>query len=60
MYPMKPDNPTIEELGGEMIRTTLNTKGHLVGNGCFYVSGEIPRKTSFEVSRRHQQLESFT
>mmetsp|Transcript_1917 Transcript_1917/g.2314 ORF Transcript_1917/g.2314 Transcript_1917/m.2314 type:complete len:177 (-) Transcript_1917:435-965(-) len=46
---MKPDNPTIEELGGTMIHTTLNGKGHLVGNGCFYVSGEIPRKTSFEL-----------
>jgi len=49
IYAMKPDNPTIEELGGTMIHTTLNGKGHLVGNGCFYVSGEIPRKTSFEL-----------
>ena len=46
---MKPNNPTVEEietLGG---RVTLHEKEHLVGGGCFYVSGEIPRKTSFEV-----------
>ena len=56
---MTPNNPTVEELedlggrcsvtGRSRVSVTLHKKEHLVGGGCFYVSGEIPRKTSFEV-----------
>jgi hypothetical protein len=49
VHKMLPDNPTPEELAslGGVVKFFANE--HLVGDDCFYVSGKIPRKTSFEV-----------
>ncbi len=47
IYPMAPDNPSIEEIKSLGGNVKLHTKEHLL-HECFYVSGSIPRKTSFE------------
>ena len=44
---MKPDNPTAEELAGYGADVTQGREEHVLLD-CFYVSGEIPRKTSYE------------
>mmetsp|Transcript_22117 Transcript_22117/g.25594 ORF Transcript_22117/g.25594 Transcript_22117/m.25594 type:complete len:365 (+) Transcript_22117:99-1193(+) len=48
IYPMKPDNPTVEEIENLGGTVELHEDAHLVSNDCFYVSGYIPRQTSFE------------
>ncbi len=47
IYPMVPDNPSVEEIKSLGGNVKLHKKEHLL-NKCFYVSGSIPRKTSFE------------
>ena len=46
---MIPNNPTGEEIEADGGKVHYHDKAHLVGQKCFYVSGEIPRVTSFEV-----------
>ena len=46
---MKPNNPTSEEFESLGASVALHDKEHII-DGCFYVSGHIPRLTSFEVS----------
>lgn len=49
---LKPENPSPEEvksLGGE---AELSGEGHTVLGGMFYVSGRIPRNTSYETGRK--------
>jgi len=48
IYPMTPPNPSVAELESLGAKVQLHKKGHVTCGGCFYVSGEIPRKTSFE------------
>jgi len=54
IYPMVPDNPSPIELQSlvhneNKIQISKSKSAHVIGNGCFYVSGEIPRVTPFEV-----------
>jgi len=61
IHPMTPTNPSSSELQQlvqdllveddekQQIHITQSKTDHVMGNGCFYVSGEIPRLTSFEV-----------
>lgn len=44
----KPDNPTAKELRELGATVELHSEEHTLCNGCFYVSGHIPRKTEFE------------
>ena len=46
---MIPDNPKCEELKSLGGNVELHDRAHLAGKKCFYVSGTIPRNTSFEV-----------
>ncbi|KDQ63055.1 hypothetical protein JAAARDRAFT_168479 [Jaapia argillacea MUCL 33604] len=43
-----PDDPTFEEIETAGGTVQLNKVGHLVARGTVYVSGEIPRVTSYE------------
>lgn len=47
IYPMLPNNPTASEFELMGATVQLHKKAHTVGD-CFYVSGLIPRKSSFE------------
>jgi 7,8-dihydropterin-6-yl-methyl-4-(beta-D-ribofuranosyl)aminobenzene 5'-phosphate synthase len=49
MIPLLPDNPTTEELEALGAQISLQSEGHTICDGSFYVSGEIPRKTAYEV-----------
>jgi 7,8-dihydropterin-6-yl-methyl-4-(beta-D-ribofuranosyl)aminobenzene 5'-phosphate synthase len=44
---MLPNNPTQEEMEKFGARVEYHNDGHVI-NDCFYVSGSIPRMTSFE------------
>mmetsp|Transcript_2229 Transcript_2229/g.3397 ORF Transcript_2229/g.3397 Transcript_2229/m.3397 type:complete len:354 (-) Transcript_2229:22-1083(-) len=47
IYPMKPPNPISQEFEELGAKVTLHKKGHVVDD-CFYISGDIPRQTSWE------------
>ena len=46
---------TITEMtkaGAEHVRIEKSAEGHTILDGAFFVSGEIPRETSYETVRR--------
>jgi 7,8-dihydropterin-6-yl-methyl-4-(beta-D-ribofuranosyl)aminobenzene 5'-phosphate synthase len=47
IYPMKPPNPIAKEFEDMGANVTLHKTGHVVDD-CFYISGDIPRQTSYE------------
>lgn len=44
----QPEGPTFTELEAMGAELAISREGHLISDGCFYVSGEIPRTTAFE------------
>lgn len=47
IHPMKPDNPIRKDFVELGAQVSLHKNGHVVED-CFYISGDIPRQTSFE------------
>eukprot|EP00930_Biecheleria_cincta_P100980 TRINITY_DN92604_c0_g1_i1.p1 TRINITY_DN92604_c0_g1~~TRINITY_DN92604_c0_g1_i1.p1 ORF type:complete len:359 (-),score=57.20 TRINITY_DN92604_c0_g1_i1:38-1114(-) len=48
MFPMQPENPSFQELQSTGARVEQHADGHGALDGFFYVSGKIPRTTSYE------------
>ncbi len=60
MIPLLPHNPTVDELEALGAQISLESEPHMLCDGCFWVSGEIPRKTAYEVVSYETTIENAT
>lgn len=58
IYPMTPTNPSptdllqgLDEKNKALVHVATSKSDHVICDGCFYISGEIPRITPYEVCR---------